>query len=813
VSTISDEPRTALLHRGVLVLVVSVLSGVLLAGALFPLIGGIGLAARAGADGFVKLPAALENEELPLPQRSRILAADGSELATVFFNENRIVVPLAQIPEVMQRAIIAIEDRRFYQHGGVDFRGLARAVVKNQREGEVTQGGSTLTQQYVKNVLIERAADDEGRKRATERSTSRKLREARYALALEKRYTKQEILEKYLNIAYFGQGVYGVGTAALHYFGKDLRIPAQAKALTVDEAALLAGLVKNPTRDDPVKSPKNATARRNVVLDTMLEQAFITPAEHRAARARKLTLVKSTQVNDCGRTVAPFFCAYVRDAIIADDRFTGGASKTERIARLYQGGLTIRTTLDRKIQAAAQSAVTSVLPVSFADRAAAVATVVEPGTGHVKAIASNQTFGEGKGQTQVNHALGGSTGMQPGSTYKTFFLAAAVKQGIPLGLILPSPRSYASRQFTNNGKPYQVSNYGGSAFGSADLARATWNSINTYYLQLAERTGLTEPNRLAERMGLTQFPLGRNPASVLGTSSVSPLQLTEAYATLAARGIHCDAIGISEIRDATGALVFSHDPTTTCERVLDREDADTVNAVLQGVITNGTARNAAIGRPAAGKTGTSQSNATAWFQGYTPQLSAGIYMGHPKQPVKFPLKGIPGAPRGVTGGSLPSQMWQRLMKPAHAGLPLASFAKPPARATTGDTVVVPDVRGTSPEDALTVLREAGLFGVLAPNRVSGTGIPAGLVGATSPGAGASSVAGGTVAVYLSDGSLPPPPTPTPTATPRPSATVSPSASPSQTPRPTSSPASPTAAPSGSPSPRSSKSPKSSASPG
>jgi membrane peptidoglycan carboxypeptidase len=775
-TSISEEGGGALLHRGFLVLMVSTLAGLLFAGALFPVIGGVGLVARAGANSFIKLPEVLIGEELPLPVRSRILASDGSLLATVYFNENRIVAPLKDVPAVMQRALIAIEDQRFYQHDGVDFRGLVRALVKNQQEGEVTQGGSTITQQYVKNVLIESAAGDDDVKAATERKFTRKLREARYALALEKRYSKQQILEKYLNIAYFGQGVYGVATAAQHYFNKPVG------KLTADEAALLAGIVKSPSDYDPVKNPKRAKARRDLVLATMAEQNFITRAQADAFQAKPVRVSKSTLVNECGRTLAPFFCAYVRDAILDDDRFTGGVSKEERIARLYQGGLTIRTSLDPKIQRSAQAAVTSLLSPADTRRAAAIGTIVEPGTGLVRAIASNQTFGEATGQTQINHALGGSTGFQPGSTFKVFFLAAAIKQGIPLGLRLPAPSKYTTRKpgFLDNGRPYTVDNYGGSAFGTVDMARATWNSMNTYYLQLAERTGLDEPLRLAEQMGLTDFSLPKGGASVLGVGAVSPLQMTEAYATFAARGLHCPATGIVEIRDADGGPVYSYDRNAACKQVLAKEDADAVNAVLQGVVTNGTARSAQIGRPVAGKTGTSQDNATAWFIGYTPQLAGSVYMGHPKLPVKFPLKGFPGAPRGVTGGSLPARAWKNMMGPAHVGLPVASFEKPPADVYKGDVIAVPDVRGFSAEDAIATLTAAGFDARLDSRPARYTGIEAGRVGATSPRGNSMAAVGTQVLVFLSDGSdplPPPPPSPTPSSSPS-TSSPTPSASPS-----------------------------------
>ncbi|HVF19579.1 MAG TPA: penicillin-binding protein [Mycobacteriales bacterium] len=803
----SDEGAGALVHRTVLVVVVSVLAGVLMAGALFPFVGGLGLAARAGAESFLQLPDELV--EGPIARRSRILAADGSLMATIFFNENRILAPIASVPPHMQLAILAIEDSRYYQHAGVDLRGVARAFVKNQQAGGVTQGGSTITQQYVKNVLIESATDKDQVRKATERSTTRKLREAKFALALEQRYSKREILEKYLNIAYFGEGVYGVGTAAEHYFSK------RVDKITVGEAALLAGMVKNPTLYDPIKNPAEAQARRDLVLSVMEREGFVTPAEGAAAKAVPLAkmLRPSKLTSECGATIAPYFCAYVRDTLVDDVRL--GSTQTERIARLFQGGLTVTTTLVPSLQKAAQKALNGTLNPDDRKRAAATATIVRPGTGEVLAMASNQVYGKLAGQTEVNHAVGGTTGIQAGSTFKVFVLAAAVQQGIPLSLQLNSPGQVCSA-FKDNGPNrcpgdrYRVTNYGGrgSGFGIIDMAKGTANSVNTYYVQLEERTGLDRPHALAQAMGIRSFGFEKNkhPSMVLGAPEVSPLEMAEAYATLAARGKHCPATGVTSIKDPDGIELLVE--PNACRQVLAPEDADAVTAMLQGVITAGSGKSADIGRPAAGKTGTSQDSGSAWFIGYTPDLAGAIAMAHPDKPVRFPLVNFKGL-RAVTGGSFPARIWKSMMVEAHAGLPAKSFVPPKPSAYSGKRIGVPDLRGLTVDQAQNLLRGLGLKGTVAGFSVPAFPIAPGLVGAQTPVGGAEVQVGTTVVLFRSNGHAPPPPvivsptpSPTPSGTPSTAATPTGTSSPSpgSTPPPTSSPSPPPPTPPPSPSP-------------
>jgi membrane peptidoglycan carboxypeptidase len=477
-------------------LALCVLAGICLAGLLFPIVGTAGLLGKKGSDDFLALPSVLETPALA--QRSRVLDREGHVIATLF-TENRVQVTLAQVPQSAQDALIAIEDSRFREHRGIDVKGTARALAHNSSTGSV-QGGSTLTQQYVKNVLIESARTKAGQQAAREKSIHRKLQEARYALALEQTMTKDQILEGYLNIAYYGNGVYGIGTAAAHYWG----IPVSQ--LTLAQGALLAGMVQNPRRFDPKNNPRNALARRNVVLTRMRDLGYITAkqalASSRAGLGLKITNVRSGC--EAPGVTAPFFCDYVRRYL--EDGPAGaalGTTRQERQEALLAGGLTIRTTLDPKVQRSAQKAVDQQVPRTDPFGAAAVADVVEPGTGAVRAMAVDRGFGSRKGETKVNLALGGSLGFQGGSTFKMFTLARAIQMGLSPQLVLYAPRQYCPKAYdyklADGGCP---GNAGDSESGRFTLVKATWESVNTYFLQLAERTGLTTPIGLAEAMGV-----------------------------------------------------------------------------------------------------------------------------------------------------------------------------------------------------------------------------------------------------------------------------------------------------------------------
>jgi membrane peptidoglycan carboxypeptidase len=738
----------------------SAVAGLLVAGLVLPLVGGVGLAAKSQADEFLVLPAELETP--PLAQRSRILAADGSLIASLY-SENRVVVALGDVPELARKAVLAIEDSRFYAHNGVDVKGTLRAAVANAQADAVTQGGSTLTQQYVKNALIQAATTREQQVAAREATFDRKLREARYALAIERQLTKDQILERYLNIAYFGNGVYGLGTAASFYFGK----PVQE--LTLAESALLAGIVQSPGRWDPVRNLEATVSRRNVVLTRMAEVGYVTE-EERAAAVDEVPELRLSPVGsgcEAPEVTAPFFCDYVR-RVLEDGELGAvlGRTREERQQRLLAGGLTITTTLDPRVQAAAQAAADGGIPRDDPSEIATAINMVEPGTGAVKAMAVNRTFAEeGVGQTKVNLAIGGSSGFQGGSTFKPFVLARALQMNIPLTTSIRSPQTYSSKVFTDykDGKkvPYRVSNAGDSQAGTYNLESGTHGSVNTFYVQLQERTGVERPAALAESIGVKQFqdgrpqaPLLRSGSFTLGTNEISPLAMAGAYATFAARGMYCPPNPVLEVRDASGEQIGL--PAPPCQQAVEREVADTVNSVLRGVIDGPsrgrTGRGASIGRPAAGKTGSTNGSKAAWFVGYTPQLATSVWVGKPR-PVEMKRIRIAGRyyPQ-VYGGTLPAGIWQKAMAEAMQGVPVEDFPRPSSR---DSTVPVPDVRGMPEDVATKTLTEAG-FEVRPGGSVPVDGVPAGHAAYTSPTAGSPVEAGSSLILYLSNGRSPEP---------------------------------------------------------
>jgi membrane peptidoglycan carboxypeptidase len=701
-------PRAPLRPTGAVVLrlaLLSALAGVALAGLAVPFLGGLGLFAKSSADHFVNLPANLTTP--PLAQNTRILAKDGSTVAVLHGVQDRVVAPLAQIPPIMQTAIIDIEDSRFYSHGGVDVRGMLRAAVHDSSATGSQQGGSTLTQQYVKNVLLQSASTAQQRAAATGDSLTRKLQEARYAVAIEQKYSKKEILERYLNIAYFGDGAYGVGTAAQHYFGRPVT------ALTLPQAALLAGLVQSPSDYDPFTDPAAAKARRDVVLDRMAQLGHITTAQASAAKASPLGVMKTRPVaapDSCQTSSAPFFCDYIRTALLNDPAL--GATAQERSNKVYEGGLVIHTTLDPKVQKAAQNAVNAT--ISPASPVSATEVVVEPGTGNVLAMAVNRTYGTNAARNQTTVTLPTSATFQPGSTFKAFTLTTALQQGYGLSTAFYSPACYVSPLYNlsvNSGRvaggtcANGFSNADPAEAGVYNLSQATWNSVNTFYIQLEEKVGVLSVAHMAVALGIPAAYLsqvGTNDGSLtIGSTVVTPLDMANAYATLANHGTRCDVRPIASATDASGqpvdiasrsdgtrisatnakpsgrAVVIGGTPS--CTPVISAGIADTATSVLTGVIKTGTGfpNATVVGRPAAGKTGTTDGFRSAWFVGYTPQMSAAVAVGDPRGPENHRLVNIVANGRSwpqVFGGDLPAIAWGRSMQAALAPYPVIPLA-------------------------------------------------------------------------------------------------------------------------------------------
>ncbi|THJ75831.1 penicillin-binding protein [Candidatus Frankia alpina] len=706
----------------------SVVAGVLVGMLALPVVGAVGLTVKDSADDFMDLPPNLTVP--PLAQASRILDARGNQIAVLSGEQNREIVPLSRVPQVMRRAVVDIEDSRFYEHDGLDYKGLIRAYLTNRENGEVTQGGSTLTQQYVKNVLLMSATTPAEKKAATEQTVRRKLREARYALYLEAHLSKDEILERYLNIAYFGDGAYGIEVAAKHYFNVGV------ERLTLPQAATLAGLVKNPTAFNPVLHPQTARERRNVVLDRMLELHHLSQADFRRAHDSELVLDRPARSADpCADSGAPFFCALVRQQLLKDRTFAPTEEDARRL--LFEGGLTIRTTLDPVAEQAAQSAATEVIPIG--NRVAASVAMMQPGTGQVLAVAINREYGAtDDGQpaslpTDFVHTKEiypvDEDSFSPGSTFKVFTLISALESGLPLSTTLHAPVCYHSNVFPNP-DPQNKNCYGNadpSEDGFYSLTTATWGSVNTYYIQLAEKLGVLKTAEVARRMGVSSCRIrpqnNDDPeckgidgisrvdgSSILGSNEISTMDLATAYSTLAARGRRCDPRTVLAITQRVGGAdrPLPFNAGAPCEQVLDPKIADTVSAVLEGVIKHGTASgNGQIGRPAAGKTGTAEGFSTASFAGYIPQLAAAVTLADPRGPTSHPLTNVLG--RNVFGGGYPAQVWSRTMTRTinGLGLPVEPLPAPDDTQPQVPVKVLPNVVGQPQQVAEQILVQLG----------------------------------------------------------------------------------------------------------
>ncbi|MTK03248.1 transglycosylase domain-containing protein [Micromonospora sp. CP22] len=649
------------LSRLFTVVLAGVLAGLVLAVAALPGNLLLGFAAQAALGNYAALPDALRTPVTP--QRSFLYANDGKTLITTFYDVNRTDVALAEIAPVMRQAIVAAEDRRFYDHGGVDLRGMARALVSNVTEG-TGQGGSTLTMQYVRNVLkTDPSRTAEERAAATEPTIGRKIQEIRYANALEQRLGKDEILSRYLNIAYFGSGAYGVAAASQRYFSK---APAD---LTLAEAALLAGLVQSPEAYSPLDGDADAAlARRAYVLDSMVATGAITAEQAAEARAEKLTLKPSEQPNGCAATAGGrdgwgFFCDYLRRWWVAQPEF--GDTVQEREQALRRGGYHVVTTLDPQLQATAQRQAIGIY--GYDNPRAVPIAAVEPGTGRVLAMAVNRHYsldanpdGQANYPNTVNPLISGGAGVagyQAGSTFKLFTMLAALESGRTLstGFHAPSrlPTRYAAEGESSCGGRWCPANANPEWM---DGYRMMWDgfgrSVNTYFVWLAEQVGPEKVVEMAQRLGITfraeadaRFAADNAAdwgAFTLGVAATTPLDLANAYATVAAEGTYCAPLPVVSVTGPDGQRLALGDPS--CRRVLDADVARAATDAARcpvgqqsafGQCNGGTAtavNRILDGRPVAGKTGSSDRAATESFVGYTPQVAVAGIAANPDDP-------------------------------------------------------------------------------------------------------------------------------------------------------------------------------------
>ncbi len=686
------------------------ISGVVVAAATFPVAAMLGLGTLAVTDAIHHLPSELRTT--PPAQVTYVYANDGKTLITQFYEEYRKYVPLGEISPYMLKAIVASEDSRFYEHHGVDVRGVLRAFVANNQSDGVSQGASTLTMQYVRNVQRDSATTPQEVADATAQTPVRKLKEMRLAVQLEKELTKDQILERYLNVAYFGHRAYGIYAAAEVFFSKD---PAQ---LTMPEAATLAGLVKAPSSYDPSGPNKTAAVqRRNYVIDRMTDLEYLTPATAAAAKAMPIQLHLTYPPNDCISVSRPhndwgYFCDMLKNWWRRQPAF--GATPEQRDENLRRGGYTIVTSLDPNMQRIASDEVTAHEPIGSSYALGLVA--VEPGTGRIKAAAVNRRYSLDQSHNGENSdhqkarldipggypntvvpLLGGGDmpGYQAGSTFKIFTMTAALEQGMPLDTKIMAPFTVRTGYLTGPGDPGRCAGYfwcPHNASAAMTGVQTMWSgfgkSVNTYFVQLEERVGAARAVQMAQRLGLTWHtdvdqkmaePEHANGwgSFTLGVADTTPLEMANAYATLAADGVYCAATPVSSITDPSGRTLDIGNPQ--CHQEVRPQVARAAVDATRCVTGYGAARGScggwstapgvyrAVGRPVGGKTGTTDDTRAAWFVGLTPGLAAASFIADPDSPFHF---------AGDWNSQKPVDSVAGLLRRGLAGTPLRSFTPP-----------------------------------------------------------------------------------------------------------------------------------------
>lgn len=790
---------------------------------MLPAVGIAGQASNGGVRMFNQMPGDFQMN--PLAQQSRILASDGSVIGTPF-NENRIVVPLDKIAPVMRQAQIAIEDERFYEHGGVDPKGLLRAITSNVMSGG-TQGASTLTQQYVKVALQNQALASGNKSAAADQVTQqgmqgyvRKLQQLKYAVTLEQKYTKDQILDGYLNLVYYGDQVYGIEAAALHYFG------VHASQLTLPEAALLAGVVNAPGITDPINNPQAAVARRNVVLGKMYQQGMITYSQYTSASNSDLkSQLKPTSVSSsCANSRYPYFCYYVYDWLLQQPAL--GKTTKEREAKLKSGGLTIQTSFDPKLAAIIDQKIKAKVPQGNSAGIQSAAIAIQPGTGLVLASGQNTSYSNSgaTGKTAINYTvpvnMGGGQGFTFGSTAKFFAVVDAIKNGwTPDSTVNVPPmngrsatqgsfRTFTGRDFPGEcglggNETWDVPNSAeGEGSGPMSLVDVTKKSINVAFAQLVSQLGACNVRQTMIDFGLKHgdgSAVNKSPSGIiLGSQAITALDLANAYATVAADGIYCDPRPVKSITDASGKTLALGN--ASCKRLVSPDVARMVTQVFEAVLgPGGTAADSKLagGRPAAGKTGTVDAATQSWFVGYTPQLATAVWVGHAnnEKPLKDVTVGGVTYPGYLYGGTLAAPIWKSIMDQALSGQPIKQFGAASDAALNGNQVRVPNVLGQSVGNATSMLEAAGF--TVQVGSPQDSRMYAGLIMGTSPGVGSRAPKGAQITIFPSTGRaayVPPVTRPSRTTRPKSSTTKAPSSTtkpPATKPPKTTTPASPT----------------------
>jgi penicillin-binding protein 1A len=591
---------------------------------------------------------------LPPIQSTLLFDRHGKALSSLHGSVDRTIVPLSKMSKSIQNAVIATEDHGFYAHPAIDPMGILRAAWTDIVRHRTVQGGSTLTEQLVKTVYAGTYVtlpDGTTRYEIPPRTIKEKIREALLAIKLEKVYTKDQILEQYLNTVYFGHGAYGVEAAAETYFDES------ASDLTALQSATLAGVLHAPSLYDPIDHPYDNKFRRDYALDQMVRYGYLDPATETKLKARKCcgTVGSSPRLNTPDGS--EYFVDYTTRYLV--DKYGG--------ALVYGGGLHVTTSLDLRLQAMAEKAVNTRLPQTTTNPSASL-VAIDPTTGQILAMVGGRNFN----RSQVNLAtFQGGSGRQAGSAFKMFTLAAAMREGFDLNKTWNGPTQITiPNPVCNNASgPWTVTNAPDESAGVFSLRQATWHSVNTVFAQVVAALGPDRVVEMAHSLGI-RSRLAPYCSVTLGSVAVNPLEMTNAYATIDAGGVRRWATPLVKI---SGGEEPIGDVRSRAQRVLDSNDAALVTSALQGVIQSGTGYAASIGRPAAGKTGTAKDNVDAWFCGYTPQLATCVWMGWPKG--EIPLKNVMGVP-SVYGGTIPAGIWHDFMAAAMAGKPVETFPTP-----------------------------------------------------------------------------------------------------------------------------------------
>jgi len=587
------------------------------------------------------LPTLEELTPSPIAQTSKVYALDGSLVTEFHAEENREIISFHEMSQYIKDAIIAVEDKRFYEHQGVDYIRIIGAFIADIKAGELAQGGSTITQQYVKNIYF-----------TFEKTFRRKLNEALIAIQLERNYTKDKILEMYLNTIFFGTGTYGVEKASEIYFG------INASELTLPQAALLAGLVRTPEVYSPFNDIEKAKTRRDLVLQLMYDQEMIDTDEYLDALAEPVVINEDFSYSSeiYSSRIAPYFVDYIKQRLY-EKKFTD--------YDMFKGGLRIYTTLDTDMQEKAEDAVQTVFPEDPGPSYSLIS--VDPDNGYIYALIGGKDYSTSK----FNIATQGKR--QPGSVFKVLVLTESILQNFspnntynpngPITIDMPS------------GPDWVVDNYGKQKFGEKmTVVDATINSVNVVYAQLMIKVGAENVERLCSDMDI--YDIGSNPAIAIGglETGITPLDLSKVFSTLASGGMYREPVCILKITDSQGNILYEYEPDNneSNHRVLEEPISYYVTQILKKVIESGTGRGADIGRPAAGKTGTTEKNVDAWFAGYTPDLVTVVWMGHPE--ASQPMEPIDG--RVVVGGTYPADIWREFMSSALENIPVSDFDKP-----------------------------------------------------------------------------------------------------------------------------------------